>query len=266
MKQLIKSILQTAAPLLPPLPMAAAEKLRLEYHPRFRNSETRLLGKNIRTPDTFSTLFAIRDLFDKQIYRFESEQPQPYILDCGANIGLSVLYFKSLFSKAKIIAFEPDPVIFDYLTYNVKKAFDWQDVELINKGVWKENTTLYFEAEGADGGRLTNSLEGGQQVEVNRLRDYLDRPIDFLKIDIEGAEMTVLEDCQDVLQQVRLLYVEYHSFVHQPQQLARLLAILAESGFRYHIHQDGYFSPNPFVHVHINGDMDLQLGIYAFRV
>lgn len=265
MKQLIKSILRTAAPLLPPLPMAAAEKLRLEYHPRFQISETTLLGKKIRTPDTFSTLFAIRDLFEKEIYRFTSQSSQPYILDCGANIGLSVIYFKSLFPHAKITAFEPDPTIFDYLIHNVNKVFDWQDVKLINKGVWNENTTLHFTAEGADGGRLSETNENSQQVEVTRLYDYLDRPIDFLKIDIEGAEITVLKDCRAVLHHVRLLYIEYHSFIYQPQQLADLLIILTQNGFRYHIHQDGYFSPNPFLDVHINGDMDLQLGIYAFR-
>ncbi|SHL96074.1 FkbM family methyltransferase [Chitinophaga sp. CF418] len=41
-------------------------------------------------------------------YRFKADTDAPYIIDCGANIGLSILYFKWLYPKAKVLAFEPD--------------------------------------------------------------------------------------------------------------------------------------------------------------
>ena len=43
-----------------------------------------------------------------------------------------------------------------------------------------------------------------------RLKDLLDDDIDFLKIDIEGAEYAVLKDCSDDLTNVKNLFVEYH--------------------------------------------------------
>lgn len=51
-------------------------------------------------------------IFKRQIYNFQIDNPAPYIIDAGANIGLGVIYFKKLFPDAEIIAFEPDPNIF----------------------------------------------------------------------------------------------------------------------------------------------------------
>ena len=42
------------------------------------------------------------------------------IIDCGANIGISLIYLKMVLPQSKIIAFEPDPFLFDYLTRNIK--------------------------------------------------------------------------------------------------------------------------------------------------
>jgi hypothetical protein len=47
-------------------------------------------------------------------------------------------------------------------------------------------------------------------VESVRLRDYLDKPIEMLKIDIEGPEYNT-KDCEDVLFNVSYIFIEYHS-------------------------------------------------------
>ena len=43
-----------------------------------------------------------------------------YVIDCGANIGMSITYFKRLYPKSKIIGFEPDPKIFETLKKNIR--------------------------------------------------------------------------------------------------------------------------------------------------
>jgi hypothetical protein len=63
------------------------------------------------------------------------------------------------------------------------------------------------------------------------LRDLLDSPVDFLKIDIEGAEYAVLKDCRDRLQNVRNLFVEYHAAPDEPQRLNEMLSWFSEAGF-----------------------------------
>ena len=88
---------------------------------------------------------------------------------------------------------------------------------------------------------------------------------DFLKIDIEGAETVVIEDCADLLINVNNLFVEYHSFDGKEQKLDILLSILKKSGFRYYIYNFGNLSHHPFEEKKTYLGMDMQLNIYACR-
>ncbi|MEQ9823735.1 MAG: FkbM family methyltransferase [Puniceicoccaceae bacterium] len=239
---------------------------RLKHLPRYEEGSTRLLGPALRFVDAASFLFLYDELFRKEIYQFETSNPCPYIIDGGANIGLSVCYFKRCFPEASVVAFEPDPKVFAVLKDNVE-MLGLNHVELVQKGLWNEDKTLEFHAEGADGGRIAVSgdSESLKQIETVRLRSYLDRPVDLLKIDIEGAETEVLEDCADLLQCVDRIFVEYHSFTHQPQNLHRLLSVLVNAGFRYNIQHIGVISPHPFVKVQSYLGMDNQLNIFAVK-
>ena len=84
------------------------ESIRIKNIPRFTETSLYFLGKEIRIVDIASFNFLKLELFEHQIYKFKCDTETPYIIDCGANIGLSIIYFKLLFPKAEIIAFEPD--------------------------------------------------------------------------------------------------------------------------------------------------------------
>ena len=206
-----------------------------------------------------------REIFEQQIYKFKASIKNPLIIDGGANIGLSLIYFKQLYPDSKVIAFEPDPNVFRILQENTEK-FQLTDVTLLNKALWSSETILEFMAEGADGGRVVETDQSNykHQVPAIRLREYLNQPVHFLKLDIEGAETEVLKDCQDLLGNVENLFVEYHSFVNQKQTLNILIDILSDAGFRLHIHPPAT-SPQPFFNRNIHLGMDMQLNIFAFR-
>lgn len=247
--------------------LSLAEAVRLRAMPRFRPGRARILGGEVEFVDSASFLYMCKELFGEEIYRFQSASDRPYILDCGSNIGLSLLYFKRLYPGAEIVGFEPDPAIHACLERNVR-AFGHAGVTLLRKGVWSSATTLTFAQEGADGGRI-GDLEPGDKgtvsIETVRLRDFLDRPVDFLKIDIEGAEGEVLGDCRDRLGNVRRLFVEFHSFQGRPQGLESILSWLAEAGFRYYLQTTGTLSRRPFLAREISAGMDMQLNVYAYR-
>lgn len=249
-----------------PVDSIDSEIQRLKRLPRYQEGRTRLLGPDLRFVDSASFLFLYDELFRKEIYQFETSNPSPYIIDAGANIGLSVYYFKQHFPEARIVAFEPDPKVFTVLKENVESLV-LNHVELVQKGLWNEAKTLEFFAEGADGGRIAVSgdAEKLRQIETVRLRGYLDRPVDLLKIDIEGAETEVIEDCADLLHHVERIFVEYHSFTHPPQKLHRLLSVLANAGFRYNIQHIGVHSRHPFMKIESYLDMDIQLNVFAVR-
>ena len=233
--------------------------------PRYTNSSTNLLGSEIELVDAASFLFMYGEIFEQQIYKFKAKHEQPRIIDCGANIGLSIIYFKQLYPNSKIIGFEPDVKVFKVLQKNIQ-TWGLSQVELVKKAVWDSETTLEFMSEGADAGRITQ-LETDKeryQVQTVRLRDYLNDKVDFLKLDIEGAETEVMKDCQDLLKNVENLFVEYHSFVNQTQTLATIVDILSKANFRLHIHPP-VTSPQPFYYRNVHLGMDMQLNIFAFR-
>ena len=240
------------------------EVAKLKSLPRYQPATTDIHRRPLEMVDAASFLYMYREIFEECIYAFRAKSEKPYIIDGGANIGLSVLYFKELYPMSEIVAFEPDDMVFSVLEKNVRSN-GHQDVKLICRALWKEETTLTFMSEGADGGRVARP--GDQQhktVQTTGLRDHLDRPVDFLKLDIEGAEAEVLVDCAAMLCNIENLFVEYHSFAKEPQTLHTITDLLADAGFRLHIHTP-LTSPQPFLHRDVSGGMDLQLNIFAFR-
>ena len=240
---------------------------QLEEIERYKDGSTIFQGKTINYIDYASYKSTLNELFIQKIYSFKSDKKKPVIIDCGANIGLSILFFKQLYPEAIIQAFEADPKVFKCLEKNLA-SFGLNDVELINKALWDTETNLTFYSEGADGGRVDKKTFGNGEminVEATCLSKYLDKKIDFLKIDIEGAEYKVLKESLSYLKNVENMFVEFHSFVDKSQQLNEILEILSNSGFRYYVSSIGIRSSQPFIHINQSLGMDNQLNIFAFR-
>jgi hypothetical protein len=63
---------------------------------------------------------------------------------------------------------------------------------------------------------------------------------------------------------VKNIFVEYHSFAGQPQTLGKLLQILIDAGFRFHLHPMSS-AQKPFIEVKSHLGMDLQVNIFGYR-
>jgi FkbM family methyltransferase len=235
---------------------------------RFVKGSRKLFEKDFEFVDLPSFNFIYDEVFNTQIYKFNAKTNQPLIIDCGANIGLSVLYFKKLYPDSRIIGFEPDPKVFKTLSKNIL-TYNLENVELIQKALWDNEGEISFFSEGADAGRIEikNNLKEKSRItlETDILSKYLKKEVDFLKIDIEGAEYKVLNECKDRLKLVQNIFIEYHSFENQSQNLHDILEILSNSGFRYYISSIGVRSANPFVFKNTSLGMDNQLNIFGTR-
>lgn len=226
--------------------------------------QSTFFGKRIRYSDNVGFLHSVREIFADEVYRFEARTDAPYIIDAGANIGLSVLYFKRMYPKSTIIAFEPDVAIFAMLEHNVGGL---DGVELRRQAAWIEETTLNFFTEGSlAGSSEIDFLNKGKKIEVEAIRlknDLHNRHVDFLKIDIEGAENSVLFDIETELANVDHLFFEYHSIPNDDQRLGDMLNLVQRAGFRYII--NGVHAPRlPFVEK-VDRGFDLQLNVFCFR-
>lgn len=231
---------------------------------RYSRRDILFLSYRFDVPDCLSFVWQFKDIFVDEIYRFEAGNPSPVIYDCGANIGTSCLYFKLIYPSAKIKAFEADPLIAEVLKSNLSRN-GITDIDVIGKAAWVSSTGVEFSSVGADTGSVYGS-EKLVKIESIRLRELIEKEavIDMLKLDVEGAETDIIQDCRDVLKGVKNLFVEYHSWTHLPQRLDETLRVLKESGFRYHM-QPVAERKRPFVNKGLDLSMDLQMNIFAYR-
>lgn len=233
---------------------------------RYTEFEVTFMGKPLQIIDGRSFYYSQREIFHREIYRFETDSRTPIIIDCGSNIGLSCIYFKTLYPDARITAIEADPEIVNTLSSNLEN-FDLLDIEIKNLAIGSGRGQVFFRPEGADSGRVvaTKDQTDSELIEIESisLDDLISQPVDLLKIDIEGAETIALAACSK-LSMVDRIFVEYHSFVDQKQTLHKLISVLAENDFRYSIHQQ-FASKQPLVKTETQLDMDLQLNIFAWR-
>jgi FkbM family methyltransferase len=238
----------------------------IRLHKRYEPFVTTYPGFPCTVIDKSSFISAYKEIFEREIYKFQTANPKPRIIDCGANIGLSVLYFKKLYPGAAITTFEPDPKALAALRANVA-AINASDVTIIPHAVAGSDGILQFFSEGADGGRVSTEHDTTSIISITteRLSPHLSKEVDFLKIDIEGSELEVLEEAQGSLGKVRAIFVEYHSLASKPQELDRIIAILSAAGFRYYIEHTGVKSENAFIKRENHLNYDLQLNIFGYR-
>ncbi len=209
---------------------------------RFRPGCLDLDGYRIHYDDLLSLYMEYKHIFAWGIYDFRPQTAEPLVLDCGSHIGLSVLRFKRLAPAGRVIAFEPDAGVRSLLQRNIDDN-GLAGVQVVPAAVAGQRGMSCFVADGADGGRL--ALEGSappssHSVRTVLLSDYLDEPVELLKLNIEGAEWEVLREAAHKLHRVRHLVVEYHGFPECGQHLHGILALLDACGFRYLLHHFDY--------------------------
>jgi FkbM family methyltransferase len=141
-------------------------------------------------------------------------------VDVGANIGLTLVPIAQN-PNVDIIAFEPDPSNFHYLTRNVADNCKHGNVTLHRLAAFKEKTQLSFELSPDnlgnhrirlkdEAGALSEQFRKTIVVEAVRLDDVVEvrrKPL-AVKIDTEGAESFVIEGGPRLLSEVQLFFTE----------------------------------------------------------
>jgi FkbM family methyltransferase len=222
--------------------------------------------------DPQAFLLSVRELFIEEIYRFRPETDRPRILDCGAHIGMSVLFFKLYYPNAKLTAFEPDQDNFRLASKNID-TWQFKDVELLSKAIWTTNGQIQFRQTHDMGSNIVQPGETSATtadtitMDCVRLNDLLEKEeIDFLKLDIEGAEFEVIKDCQGSLRRAKNLFIEYHGNYDEMHKLSTIFTILTAQKFAYYIKEAGNIYPRPLYDNEKNYSYDVQLNIFCKRL
>jgi FkbM family methyltransferase len=142
------------------------------------------------------------------------------IYDLGANVGVSSLYFASLYPKASIYGFEPLPENVEVCLLNYRGISNQSRIFPWAVGAITGQATFACKND-SRGGRLESTHQDPNlqttsqiQVKIISVADLIDQeglpPPDFLKIDVEGAEFDVLEGLKGYVRSIRLIYLETH--------------------------------------------------------
>lgn len=144
------------------------------------------------------------------------EQPDPLILDVGANIGMFAMLAFKIFPHARVHSFEASSDTFRILQKNrwLNPGFNWH---ICHQAVWKEDGIVRFEKAGASTvRRIVTDRADCEEVQSVKLSNIIERcaghqaRIQICKIDIKGAEEVVLQASLGALRRVDSMIVEIH--------------------------------------------------------
>lgn len=240
--------------------------LRYGRSARFTKRDVSIGPFRLTVADLPSFIFQYKDIFVEEYYRFSPTSEAPVIYDCGANIGVGVLYFSHMYPTSRIVALEADPSIAVILQSNIDRN-KLKNVSVVPKAVWIHNNGVSFLSDKADGGAVKKDPDKQtKSIPSIRLFDLLQREdkIDLMKMDIEGSEIDVITDCRTLLNKVRRLYIEYHAWKGEEQKLGYLLEVLAAAGFKYYLHPVKKII-TPLEHTAQVTEEDLQFHVFAIR-
>jgi len=160
-----------------------------------------------------------RQIFFSRQYDFPGlPRTAKTIVDLGANIGLSAVFFAHRYPQAKIVAVEPDGENFDMLLNNCSSI---SNVTVCRRAImggqgWaasydggnklEENAIVFQEVSGQEVCKTSvpcTSL-------VRFLDDNAISHVDVLKIDVEGAEAVIFRNAKDWIHRCDVILVEPH--------------------------------------------------------
>jgi FkbM family methyltransferase len=135
------------------------------------------------------------------------------IVDLGANIGLTTIFFAAQFPEARCVCVEPDASNLQILKQNLAWLED--RVQIVEGAVSDRSGPAMFDTSGWSwGGHLSGPKEAGQPVQCYTIDEILASSgmstVDIVKIDIEGAEKLLFSGNNDWLQRVRVIIIELH--------------------------------------------------------
>jgi len=191
-----------------------------------------VLGRQMHFADPHIFSLLITEIFLDESYS-GCDTPPATILDLGSNIGMSILWFKSLWPQASILGVEASPQIFAYLQQNVAGL---SGVTVLNRAVSDRAGQIMFYSTPASLMGSTSPLRGGSSgvmVEAVPLSEFVTAPVDLLKIDIEGAEIAAFAELESSgkLNLIRRMLIEYHHHLPgEEHSLAGFLARLERNG------------------------------------
>ena len=175
-------------------------------------------------------------------------KPGSTALDIGANIGVfTVALCRCATPSGRILAFEPQPEVFNVLSTNVEQNA-LTNVTLYQAGIGQEAGTLNvpsvdYGAHGNFGGVELSAENSGTAVEIMTIDSLNLRACHFIKIDVEGMETEAISGGAHTIKNCRpILFVEND----RQDNSAKLIKSIFDLEYRIYWHLSPLFEANNF--------------------
>ncbi len=166
------------------------------------------------------------EVFVLEGYKLKLDFEPSVIIDGGANIGLTTVFFKNQFPDAKVITIEPDKANFETLEKNLGY---YSNVHNINSGLLHKNSLVKitdkygFGKSGLVTEEYNEELNNDDKNDVLKtitmndiVNDFNIKRIDILKIDIETSEKYLFsENYSNWLSITKVIIIELHEWIEK---------------------------------------------------
>lgn len=189
--------------------------------------------------DGFLRLIVIEGDYEKDFFRIADAllQDGGEFLDVGANHGLLSFGLARKFPRARFHLFEPNPKLLESIEKS-RKLYPPMRAEINSVAVCDQDGKISFEVQSEQTGASHITNDGGIPIRSVRLDTYLkDKavgPVDLLKLDIEGYELTALRGAECALndRQIKAIYFEYfEKYLVRVAEPSELIGLLDSSGY-----------------------------------
>jgi FkbM family methyltransferase len=195
---------------------------------------------HIRVRPNSSDLATFREVFVDEVYgALPHVIPEvDWIVDLGANIGLSSLYLLQRYPGARVLAVEPHEVNVALLRHNLEPWVASGRCRIVHAAAWSEDCVL-CSATPSDAMHFasfrvrvpaTSDVATIRGLSMRSLfEETAAREVQLVKIDVEGAESALFTSDTSWLDVVRCIAVEFHG---DSRATSRFDELMAERGFR----------------------------------
>ena len=156
----------------------------------------------------------ISDEINLIISKFKKNKLTPLIIDCGANIGCSGIYFEKMIENCHVINIEPEEKNFSLLQLNCNSKI----YKNINSAVSSKIMKFSIENLSNDDRafRIKENQEGNKNtVTINEILLNKDKKLKpfLIKFDIEGFEKDVFRENLDWMDEFKIIIIEIHDWM-----------------------------------------------------
>jgi FkbM family methyltransferase len=181
--------------------------------------------------------------FEQEYFHHAPPESDALVFDLGANVGLVThALSKAVGTDGRVVAFEPDPTSLTYLDRN-NARHDLENVTVVPAAISDTDGALEFFAEGTITSGLASTRkeaimaksQGSTiQCDAITLATAMERYGEpaWIKMDIEGAEISVLEQSRDLLEETKpFLVIDTSHVVGSDTTARRVEMILQSAGY-----------------------------------